>query len=286
MKSDKQIIKTHRETLENALQLLKPRGPQQEICFCGKLIDLSVGFKLEDDYPQRFQDEPYIFASIAHDLWNIATLAHRLDWMKTIASSDPIFHDLWRPYSSLDIEHLYVEFRSLCDHLASLIWCCFEEVPDNKAKSFYKLLVWLWKNQIKCDKTLVSVVENAGLLKPENQLYRTWFGHMREIRDEINHRGANTFVFGTPNEGIIFQVLRDYLRQAIPALPHLKFNENVLFFDKYFALQMSNLLVFSEKLSEVIMKKLDISAKDASCSGFNTIHLWISNFYGELKEYE
>ncbi len=156
--------------------------------------------------------------------------------------------------------------------------------PEGKGKSFYDLVIWVHNKQSILESSLVSVFNDSDLLKPASDIHRTWFGHIREIRDYINHSGARAAVFGNPEDGVLFQIHKEYFKNDIPSLPHIQYNETgVVYFRKYFALLFSNLLNFTEKLSEAIIQKYHLKPTIISFSDFTVVHSWIQDFYNELN---
>ncbi|MBT4400368.1 MAG: hypothetical protein HOD37_12885 [Bacteroidetes bacterium] len=198
--------------------------------------------------------------------------------------TNPEYGKFWFHFAALDIEGLYIQYRSLCDYIATLIYCCFEEIDNVDFCSLKKLVTHLYKNQDSFpDRTLISIFRKSKLLVSEEKFYTPWFGHMREIRDNIAHSGSDPIVFGEPIDGILFQVYKSGFKGTIPGLPHIKHNDNVVYFDKYFALQMSNLLVFIEDVSCYISKKYNLYHHNAISTGFDTLYHWIAKFNEELK---
>ena len=107
--------------------------------------------------------------------------------------------------------------------------------------------------------------------------------HRRDV--EKFWQWSDPIVFGEPIDGILFQVYKSGFKGTIPGLPHIKHNDNVVYFDKYFALQMSNLLVFIEDVSCYISKKYNLYHHNAISTGFDTLYHWIAKFNEELKYY-
>ena len=107
-----------------------------------------------------------------------------------------------------------------------------------------------------------------------------WFFDFRGVRDALIHSGAFTLVFGDPKDGILFQIYKDLIKNLI-SHDILMFNENVAYFERYAAMYLSHLLVFLERLAEVLKEKYKIKPffKDASCSslGFGIILDWMQS---------
>jgi hypothetical protein len=65
------------------------------------------------------------------------------------------------------------------------------------------------------------------------------------------------------------------------------YNENVAYFDKYFALSFSNLIIFLEKLSVVLANKLGGSLKENMVRnygiGFRIVYSWVAIIIEEIE---
>ena len=277
---NKHIIK-HKQILKKALSLMRYEESFDTYCFHGNIFNLDVGFRLSS-FPTALRKDRFISLYITNDLWSISSLVSRLEFIRKLALTNEDLEKLWYTYAGLDIEHIYIKFISLCNHFANLIWGCFDEIPNSKKDSFRELLVWIFNNPSRVTPELLNVFKKADLYKSKADSYKSWFGHMREIRDSINHEGAQASLCGSPKDGFLFQIQKAPLKNSIPTLPHIKFNDNVVFFDKYFSVQIANLFLFSEELAKVIIHKYQISPMGAKASGFDTVYLWMSDFYNSL----
>jgi len=209
-----------------------------------------------------------------------------MEWLKSQFLSNDYHSSYWRSFIALDIEHVYIEFRSICDYLASLIVLFYDKVPKKCSNSLYTLIIWVYKNKDK-NVLLKELLEKNCILESESNIYTTWFGHMREIRDSIAHKGSEAMVFGEARDGLLFQVLNPRLITQIAKLKHILFNESgVLYFDRYFSIQFSCLMNFIEDISIFIMKKYSIEYKIVKQSGFNTIHDWLSKSSNEFRKFK
>lgn len=282
----------HKQILRDALALFRRNEGTGDVRFCGKLSVVAVSFNRSLNHSVR--EEPYILRDIAQDLWNLAVAVDKLEWMQqAFMSASPDDLNMWRRYASTDIEFIYTQFRSLCDHLSFLAACTFEGVSGKAKKSFHSLIKQVWKEPEAVGPRLVKILDRAGLPRSqhleddqdiEREMVRTWFGHMRAVRNDILHRGADSMVFAGPREGIVFQVFRNPCKRTVPALSHLRFDDtHLLHFEKYFALQFANLLVFTEVLSEVIIDKHDIQPGEVYMTGFDVLYSWLADFFQELE---
>jgi hypothetical protein len=146
---------------------------------------------------------------------------------------------LWRSFSSVDIENVFVQVRSLMDHVSDLIR---DHVPkgDQLPHSFDKLRSSMDKYRSRLSVQLQELVESA-----------LWFDHMRGIRNALVHEGGMSLVFGEPGESLHFQVYGKNVKGYI-SHPALMFNENVVHFERYAALLLANLLGFLDNLGRIL----------------------------------
>ncbi|TYB30580.1 MAG: hypothetical protein FXF47_08475 [Candidatus Mcinerneyibacterium aminivorans] len=280
-------IQTHLEMMKDCLKLMEhSEGDNyRKVEFVGSILSLFSPIQKEK-LNVLYENKPYLLSSITHDFWNLGNVLHRLEWQKEkLKDVEPV--GLWYTYASMDIEYFYTVFRSLCDYFAELIASCYSgtpNIPNSREESFYKLLVWVHRKKDKLDKDFLKIFKQANLLKGENEIYRTWFGHIREIRDDIIHRGANSIIYGEPNEGILFQIKKRDFNNTISALPHIKYNDNgIIYFDRYASLQISSLLNFTEYLARYIIKKYDLKETETRCSSFDVVYKWMSEFKNRLE---
>ncbi len=184
---------------------------------------------------------------------------------------------MWLPYASVDIEHFHIEHRSIMDYVAELVAHIankYGKVPE----TYRKLMNWVSKagNRNRLGEDLAMVVESAR-----------WFPDLRGIRDSLIHRGGFTLVFGSPRDGILFQVLKDHVKNLIDH-KFLMFNENVVYFDRYAAIYLARLFVFLELLAETIYQRHEFNSigHSASCSspGFYTVVGWMNSLKETLVE--
>jgi hypothetical protein len=82
-----------------------------------------------------------------------------------------------------------------------------------------------------------------------------WFPNTREVRDETVHRGGHTLVFDNPGTGILFQVYSRFFRQKIEPITEPRDN-NIIDFRRYGSLLIAELLIFLEKLAEILRSRV------------------------------
>lgn len=272
----KKIMTQEIEIIQKALTLFS--SDEKGLYWKGRFVSLSV------DLPQAaFQEknlsQPAILISyIVHDIWNIGTIIHRLSWLRTASIDEKFLDNMWLPYASVDIEHFHVELRSIMDYVAKIVARIankYGQVPE----TFRKLLNWVSQsqgNRNRLGEDLATVVESAR-----------WFLHLRGVRDTLIHSGGFTLVFGSPKDGILFQVFKDHIKNLIDHKT-LMFNENVVYFERYAAIYLAHLFVFLELLAEVIYQRHELKpiGHGASCSspGFYFVVGWMNSLKDILEK--
>ena len=220
-------------------------------------------------------------SDINQDIWNICTLVSRMEWFRNLAIIDqwaeknPI---LWNQFTSLDIEHFYIELRSVLDYIATAL-SGLAIRPKQTPTSFDDLSKWLvGKNSDDHKKKLgtdgVSIVESAS-----------WYPEIRRIRDSILHYGSNAFVFGGPNDGILFQVFHG--RNKFIIQEPLMWNENVVDFQLYASLYFARIFILLGRLGDLICSRVPevkgLSNARNNYRGIDILADWINRLIKKLE---
>jgi hypothetical protein len=209
---------------------------------------------------------------ITWDLWNIGTLIARLDWTDEAAQKGEVEIEVWRQFCSLDIEHFHLELRSVLDYAAMCIAACATRSGTVPQDSMNDLLKWLKKNpsnRKRLGEDLAALLEDVPS-----------FPDIKEIRDEIVHRGGHTLVFERPGAGILYQVYNCYFLAVIKPVGGSA-EGNVVDFRRYGSLLLAELLLFLEKLGDTLHARVPvqhIGIGDARMSGigFETFIKWLA----------
>lgn len=220
---------------------------------------------------RAFAVAPAYLGSIGDDLWNIATAAERLDWMRQEAETNAHLRSRWSYYAALDIQTIQVELRSILDYAARVVGLLSGK-PGQVPDSFRKLLEWVDSQPSRMDPDL------RGLLLAQ----RDWFAEVRLVRDSLIHFGGRMIVFGEPEEGILFQVYGRGFSGMVSGSA-LMWNSNVAHFDRYAGLATARILCFLEDLAE--LAKETLAAVDTEPgfgvrsyhSGFGVLVAWMTN---------
>lgn len=242
----------------------------------GAFYDLSTTISVnQKELHTSYAGATLLFSKISQDVWNIATLTSRLEWSRSEAKNIQHLMDSWRYYAAVDIEHFHVEIRSIMDYLAVLIGI-FSGKKGQLPPSFMRLLERKDDLKPKIGDQISGLLENSD-----------WFRETRAVRDAIVHTGGNTLIFGSPEEGILFQVYKDFFHNMVNK-PCFMFNENVAYFDKYVALFFSQMIVMLEKFAQIVGKGIEvtipINGVHSYAPGFSVIRQWTVNLLTELKQ--
>lgn len=221
-----------------------------------------------------------ILNKITQDLWNISTIIDRLDWMWHESLKNDYLRQRWSSFVAVDIEHFHIEMRSIMDYVAELF---AESLParSQTPKSFERLINWIDKNPGAVGSEKDDLVRSA-----------IWFNDILVIRNHTIHWGARTAVFEGPEEGILFQVHGDDIRQWLAQQSSFTvYNENgVIYFDRYATLYVSHLLVFLKNLSQIPISvnhaPSSVGTTKNYSAGFCVIKGWMRKTIGILESRE
>lgn len=241
----------------------------------GPFFDLGLGLRTPQGLTEEENNKLRILSSRARDdLWNISTLIERLNWSRKNAKEVEHISDMWRHYVKMDISQFHVEMRAIMDYVAQIIATVASE-PGQMPDSFRKLVQGGDKYEKRINSSFHHLIE-----KP------SWFKRLRSVRDNLIHGGHSTIVFGSPSEGLIFQISRGLQGDGVSCEPYLHYNENVLYFDRYAALHLAYLLNFLDDVGRECENflNLDSSSRGRNYSpGYEVINRWMTNLIEEIK---
>ena len=171
---------------------------------------------------------------------NLLTILLKLSWLNA-RREDGLDDTSWMFFAASDIVAFHVFLRCLFDEVAGMVREMATK-PGVVPESFHDIQRWLGKR-----------VANRGVLGEELADAITscdWFEDVRELRDDLLHRGARTIVF--PERGrILFQVHVGTNRRVL--VPPAMFNENIADFAPYSALVMAKLGLFLDQVARVLL---------------------------------
>lgn len=237
-----------------------------------ELFDLEINYRVNSDSANL--NEARAIHNINHDLWQIAALMSRLVWMREMTRDGDLHESVWRVYSQLDIEHYYVQLRSVLDYLAVLI---AESAPKRGQlpTSFRSLRESIGKYGQKVHPEIALMVSSAH-----------WFDELRAIRDSIVHDGAQPMVFSDSNDWLLFQVHGSGLRNMV-SKPFMLHNENVAYFDRFVAWSLSHTLSALDCVGACLFANtqfpINVGPARSYCFGFNEIRGWMRELLQRLE---
>lgn len=234
----------------------------------GEFISLSSDINLTRGMNKIFAKTYDLIKKIFQDIGNIGIILKRLEWMRQKTSEDEYLYQNWQSFASVDIEHFFVELRSIMDYIAEIIVCSAKK-HGQLPKTFEKLRNWVEKspeNKKRLGEEISDVIESAR-----------WFPSIRLIRDALVHEGGFALVFLEPKEGILFQVYKDF--RNIIDYKMMMYNDNIAYFDRFAAIYFSHLLLFLERFAKAIRSILEPKHIDyrASSGCSETIIEWMDS---------
>ena len=237
------------------------------------LLDLEINYRVNHDHGGSHQARA--IHNINHDLWQIAALMSRLVWMREMTRSDMLNESAWRTYSQLDIEHFYVQIRSILDYLAVLV---SESAPKRSQlpKSFRALKASVGKYRNKMHPEIASMIE-----------YSYWFDELRTIRDSIVHGGAQPMVFSDGDDWLLFQVHSPTDFHNMISKPFMLHNPHVAYFNRFVAWSMAHTLstidCVGSCLSENTQFAVNVGQVRSYSFGFDEIRHWMRELLDKLN---
>lgn len=147
------------------------------------------------------------------------------------------------------IEYLFAKYRAVLEYIQQIMEIC---IPPRFSDVQKKIYSELSKFHTKYKFLLKYVSENTD--KESGILNIEWFQNIRIDRDFIIHDGATCLVFGD-KENLLFKVMTtDALDKEEEEPNKFYSNENgLIYYTKYWGLQISKLIVFVETVFEYLI---------------------------------
>lgn len=230
--------------------LLARRGPGYR--YKGNFTFLCADALAPHGSPELKRAKRHLLGAL-RQLGNIITTGDRLDWMREQCGKDKLLASKWMFYAGMDIEYWHVQTRALLDHLAKVISRLAErsdQVPDSFTRLYMRV------HHPESAVRAAEFAEKLGLDWLDLIRGGTWYAPLREAREALVHRGGYALVFGWPEDGILFQVHEGFVRKINVAAEPLMFNPNVVHFDRYAAVMLSNILLLLEDFATVTYGRL------------------------------
>ena len=181
---------------------------------------------------------------------------------------------MWRFYGSCDIDLFFGKYRLIFDSIAQIIKTIAKTLSA-LPESFNDLLTWIKKpsNKLLLSDKHIRLIESCN-----------WFNDIKNIRDSIEHDGAETVV-DYNRDNVLFKIstlgrsLTNLPEKSIMDIPEITLKNNFLNFELYAGIYTGYLIWFLEELATLIYQdfipnELDKESKNYH-PGFMIIRTWI-----------
>ena len=178
-----------------------------------------------------------------------------LDWLcKQFSTRTGKAAVFWFPFGSLTIKDFHADLSSLMDSLAPIV---------------IQATVGLKPEDIKKPPGFADIQKNSkrgyrasiprSICKVLDASDR-WWVDLKKIRDILSHREHEKLVYGSPSQGVFFQIYGpDFKPKVVDHALLSKKGNKVVDFDLYSAFVMAELLLFLEELGQALIKQLKFS---------------------------
>ena len=126
--------------------------------------------------------------AVANRLVDVRTVPAKLNWMLGQRDDGHLEPYAWMFFASSDVDSFLLTMRSLFDHLGSVVQLAATKPGSVPPSSFRALREWCLKGPDRADELLGA--EIAAAVRECD-----WFMQLRDLRDDLVHRDAETIVF-------------------------------------------------------------------------------------------
>lgn len=244
--------------LTKALSTIKADGDGR-LFASSNFLNLDVDMRIASAHGKNFPRQ--LLSSLQYieqDVWNLQTLAQRLEWQKHLIAQRDNDYLILCKFVACDINLFHVQFRSVFDYIAKTLALSSNKPGSVPSASFEKLQNWLRKeaHQHTMGEELAQIAISCD-----------WFRDLREVRNEIVHSGGETLAF--PESGrILFQVYDAYKNRKIH-FREVMFNDYIVDFELYCGLFMGYLISYLEKVAQAVRSKFDVKGTGSNVQSYH-----------------
>jgi hypothetical protein len=263
-----------RDRLEIARSLIKKDGEKEGFWYTSSKFDNFLFDVVESLHTNKIKDDArkaklsrtaYYLEGIHHDMSVLLNICHQANWQKTMTIQRNLdyFHNM--KYGAVLADAFLTRYRSTYDTIAKA-FCAISKYPNQAPESFTDL-----RNKDKNDNNVRLFGKELARLIQDCD----WYDQMVEVRDDVVHRNAITSGFMASK--ILFQVTKRFKNKI--DFPEVMFNENLVDFELYAAVHISNTLWFLEEFARIgydILQPIGYSSeRHRNHDGFGVLKEWI-----------
>lgn len=149
-------------------------------------------------------------------------------------------------YQGIDVEYIFIKYRSIIDYAVELIKAIFPETEGTKLEGKFAFFSDIMKDNKNFDKHILS---------------SNWFQSIKNIRDNVIHHGASCLIYNGDDLGFQMYDL-DLNNLVFETEEYMKINENVFRLDRYLLINIAYLYYFLDICFKVMTKKIYKQSND------------------------
>jgi hypothetical protein len=172
----------------------------------------------------------------------------QIEWMKeNVSASRKTDSGLWTVFAALAIKDFHIDISSVMDSIAPVVI----QAKGSIKKKDTKKLPGFPDIQSGTRRSYREKIPEDILTAIDSSV--RWWPTVKRIRDILTHRDHNKIVFGTPADGVLFQIYEDMHEPKIIE-PNFLWpgGKNVVDFELYAAFVIGEVLVLLDKLGKQI----------------------------------
>ncbi len=186
-----------------------------------------------------------ILKSIRQDLKKIFYTIENIFYVEDLEKkeSENIFlKERKKIYQGIDVEFIYIKYRSIIDYTVELIKAIFPETEGAKLEGKFAYFSDVMKNNIDFDKYILS---------------SNWFQSIKNIRDNVVHHGATCYIYNGKSLGFqMYDLDLNNLVLDTEEYMRMRNDDNVYRLDRYLVINLAYLYYFLNICFKAVSKKM------------------------------